>query len=110
MRNCASESGLRTIPGMTTASSKRKTPRQTGRFWILVGNQRRAENPQSFLRKPKTSSGSATHGPRGRAAAASHGPGWVRLGVDIEVQLVAFLAPGGAGLVLGPSVITTVIV
>src|SRR5512133_2628180 len=30
------------------------------------------------------------------------GPGRVRLGVDIEVQLVAFLAPGGAGLVLGP--------
>src|SRR5881397_1228602 len=30
------------------------------------------------------------------------GPGRMRLGVDIEVQLVAFLAPGGAGLVLGP--------
>src|SRR6185503_20475026 len=26
----------------------------------------------------------------------------MRPGVDIEVQLVAFLAPGGAGLVLGP--------
>ena len=27
-------------------------------------------------------------------------PGRVRLGVDVEVQLVALLAPGGAGLVL----------
>src|SRR6185312_4230000 len=41
------------------------------------------------------------------AAAAIHdllgaaGPGRVRLRVDIEVQLVAFFAPGGAGLVLG---------
>src|SRR6201988_3428016 len=43
----------------------------------------------------------------GDAAAAVHqllgaaGPGRVRLGIDIEVQLVAFLAPGGARLVLG---------
>src|SRR6478609_1845432 len=29
------------------------------------------------------------------------GPGRVRLGVDVEVQRVAFLAPGGAGQVLG---------
>src|ERR1700761_3296361 len=29
------------------------------------------------------------------------GPGGMRLGVDIQVQLVAFLAPGGARLVLG---------
>src|SRR4051794_4860929 len=29
------------------------------------------------------------------------GPGRVRLGVDVEVQLVAFLAPGGARLVFG---------
>src|SRR5215813_14959090 len=41
------------------------------------------------------------------AAAAVHdllgaaGPGRVRFRVDIEVQLVAGLAPGGAGLVLG---------
>src|SRR5207245_11415116 len=43
----------------------------------------------------------------GDAAAAIHqllgaaGPGRVRFGVDIEVQLVAGLTPGGTGLVLG---------
>src|ERR1700759_851422 len=41
------------------------------------------------------------------AAAAIHdllgaaGPGRMRPRIDVEVQLVAFLAPGGAGLVLG---------
>ncbi len=44
----------------------------------------------------------------GHAAAAIHdllgaaGPGRMRFGVDVEVQLVAFLAPGGTGLILGP--------
>src|SRR5882757_10781597 len=43
--------------------------------------------------------------PRHAAAAVQDllraaGPGRVRLGVDVEVQLVAFLAPGGTGLVL----------
>src|SRR6201995_5689553 len=41
------------------------------------------------------------------AAAAIHdllgaaGPGRMRPRIDVEVQLVTFLAPGGAGLVLG---------
>src|SRR3984893_1029929 len=44
--------------------------------------------------------------PRNAAAAIEHllgaaGPGRVRLGVDIEVQLVARFAPGGARLVFG---------
>src|SRR5580698_7060946 len=44
--------------------------------------------------------------PRHAAAAIEHllgaaGPGRMRLGVDIEVQLVARLAPGRARLVLG---------
>src|SRR5438105_11803255 len=43
--------------------------------------------------------------PRHAAAAVEHllgaaGPGRVRLGIDVEVQLVAFLAPGGTGLIL----------
>src|SRR4051794_3225031 len=79
-----------------------KTPRQTGAFCIS-GLERRYETPSVLLEEARKLLLEARHATAAveqllRAA----GPGRVRLGVDIEVQLVAFLAPGGAGLVLGP--------
>src|ERR1700743_138765 len=81
-------------------TSKQKTPpRKQGRFAFEAFGTAKL---QSFLRKPKN----FLLDPRNAAAAiekllGAARPGRVRLGVDIEVELVAFLAPGGTGLVLG---------
>src|SRR5437868_14895900 len=67
-----------------------------------MSGQERVRNPSILLEKARKLLLEARH-----AAAAvenllgAAGPGRVRLGVDVEVQLVAFLAPGGTGLVLG---------
>src|SRR3954452_10989652 len=79
---------------------KQKTPPNGGvlHFWAGTGGAK----PSVLFEK----AGKLLLDPQPAAAAIEHllgaaGPGRVRLGVDVEVQLVAFLAPGGAGLVLG---------
>ncbi len=77
---------------------KQKRPRSDrGRFFVssLAGGINPFEKARKLLLEARD------------AAAAIHqlgvaaGPGRVRLRVDVEVQRVAFLAPGGAGQVLG---------
>src|SRR5262245_28535305 len=80
-----------------------KTPRQAGAFLHFWAARARARSPSILLEKARKLLLEARH----TAAAVEDllraaGPGRVRPGIDIEVQLVAFLAPGGAGLVLGP--------
>src|SRR3954471_5174975 len=69
----------------------------------MSGSNRRPEKGSLLLQESRK----LLLEPRDAAAAVEQllgaaGPGRVRLGVDIEVQLVALLTPGGAGLVLGP--------
>src|SRR6185295_13971824 len=83
-------------------TGKQKTPRQTGAFCISE-LEKRGRLASVLLEEARKLLLEARH-----AAAAveqllrAAGPGRMRPGVDIKVQLVAFLAPGGAGLVLGP--------
>jgi len=67
--------------------------------------------PQSFLRKPgKLLSGTGhTRPPRIQDLCGAADPGRVRLGVDVEIELVRFLAQVETRPYSVPSVITTVI-
>src|SRR5215216_2845011 len=80
----------------------KKRPGKPGRF-CMSGPEQGVRKPSILLEEARKLLLEARH----TAAAVEEllraaGPGRVRPGVDIEVQLVAFLAPGGAGLVLGP--------
>src|SRR3979409_756075 len=84
-----------------TANAK-KTPRKAGAFCIS-GPEKAGLKPSVLLEEARKLLLEA----RNAATAVEQllraaGPGRVRLGVDVEVELVAFLAPGGAGQVLGP--------
>src|SRR5690606_13479870 len=73
---------------------KRKKPRRSGAFCILCRSGSDAEIGELVLELRKT------------AAAVDQvllaaGPGRVRVGVNVEVERVALLAPGRARLVLG---------
>src|SRR3954470_20652458 len=91
------------LPAMTRQDcAQQKTPRHTGAFLHFWAGKE-VLNPSVLLEEARKLLLEARHATAAveqllRAA----GPGRVRLGVDIEVQLVAFLAPGRAGLVLGP--------
>src|SRR5215203_203380 len=83
-------------------SKTKDAPANRGVFACL-GRKAGVRKPSVLLEKTRKLLLEARH-----AAAAveqllrAAGPGRMRPGIDIQVQLVAFLAPGGAGLVLGP--------
>ena len=75
-----------------------KNPRSRGGF---VFRREAAAYFLPMLEARRTSSRSATAGRRDPSAAGAAGPGRMRLRVDVEMQHVALLAPGGAGGELG---------
>src|ERR1700716_1768415 len=83
-----------------TAENK-NAPGNRGVLHSWVKSKKAGSKASVLLEKPRKLLLEARHA----AAAVEHllgaaGPGRVRLGVDVEVQLVAFLAPGGTGQIL----------
>src|ERR1700743_3885151 len=84
-------------PTAPTLPPKTKTPPKPGVFCCLAALKRSVllEEARNLLLEARDAAAAV------QELLGAAGPGRVRLRVDIEVQLVAFLAPGRAGLVLG---------
>src|SRR5207247_11474709 len=100
---CRSSTGSRRRSSSNSRHHRptKKRPGKPGRFAYL-GLREVGSKASILLEEARKLLLEARH----TAAAVQHllgaaGPGRVRLGVDVEVQLVAFLAPGGTGQVLG---------
>src|SRR6266436_2083875 len=112
MRNCASE--VWSFGPSRNDDSEQQTknaPANRGVFAFLVGNQRRAENPQSFLRKPENFFWKRDTRPP-RSSSCCEPP--VQAGCDLESISRFSLSPSLPQVervwYSVPSVITTVIV
>src|SRR4029453_7849868 len=87
------------VRAVSRHEANKNAPGAQGRFFVSDRRQRQRasllEETLELLLEARDAA-AAIHDLLGAA-----GPGRVRFGVDIEVQLVAGLTPGGAGLVLG---------
>src|SRR6185369_9395889 len=88
--------------GLLAMTGQKKRPGETGAFLLYLGRKEAGSKASVLLEEARKLLLEARHAPATvQDLLGAAGPGRMRLGIDVEVQLVAFLAPGGTGAVLG---------